>query len=81
MAIMENTSSKHWTEEEHEMFLVGLEKMGKDWKGISNFMKTKNVQQIRNHAAQFLLKAKANPSLKGAYIITTATKPKKSLAY
>ncbi|CAH2069700.1 unnamed protein product [Thlaspi arvense] len=37
-----------WTEEEHRMFLIGLEQLGKgDWRGISrNFVVTKSPTQV-----------------------------------
>jgi SHAQKYF class myb-like DNA-binding protein len=47
-----------WTEEEHRMFLIGLEKLGKgDWRGISrNFVVTKSPTQVASHAQKFFLR-------------------------
>nr|XP_023888409.1 probable transcription factor At5g61620 [Quercus suber] len=60
-----------WTEKEHQMFLVGLEKLGKgDWRGISrNFVPTKTPTQVASHAQKYFLrhnnhnKRKRRPSL------------------
>ncbi|XP_030947217.1 probable transcription factor At5g61620 isoform X2 [Quercus lobata] len=60
-----------WTEKEHQMFLVGLEKLGKgDWRGISrNFVTTKTPTQVASHAQKYFLrhnnhnKRKRRPSL------------------
>ncbi|CAN8301673.1 unnamed protein product [Cochlearia groenlandica] len=47
-----------WTEEEHRMFLVGLEKLGKgDWRGISrHFVVTKSPTQVASHAQKYFLR-------------------------
>ncbi|KAA8532092.1 hypothetical protein F0562_006766 [Nyssa sinensis] len=44
-----------WTPEEHEKFLVGLEKYGKgDWRSISrNCVQTRNPTQIASHAQKY----------------------------
>ena len=41
----ENTG--RWTKEEHGIFLLGLEKHGKEWKEISHMIPTRSVVQIR----------------------------------
>ncbi|KAI3947996.1 hypothetical protein MKW92_019986 [Papaver armeniacum] len=50
-----------WTEEEHETFLKGLEKLGKgDWRGISRkFVTTKTPTQVASHAQKYFLRQKA----------------------
>ncbi|KAH7833880.1 hypothetical protein Vadar_015664 [Vaccinium darrowii] len=61
-----------WSEEEHLIFLVGLEKLGKgNWKGISrNFVTTRTPTQVASHAQKYFLrqsslfkKKKTRPSL------------------
>lgn len=47
-----------WTEEEHMLFLVGLQKVGKgDWRGISrNFVKSRTPTQVASHAQKYFLR-------------------------
>jgi len=52
-----------WTEEEHEVFLQGLEKHGKQWKLIASMIGTRTVVQVRTHAQKYFqkLERKNNP--------------------
>lgn len=47
-----------WTEDEHRLFLLGLQKVGKgDWRGISrNFVKTRTPTQVASHAQKYFLR-------------------------
>ncbi|KAL0426911.1 UNVERIFIED_CONTAM: Transcription factor MYBS3 [Sesamum latifolium] len=47
-----------WTEEEHRVFLIGLEKLGKgDWRGISrNFVTSRTPTQVASHAQKYFLR-------------------------
>jgi len=50
----ENTG--RWTQEEHRLFLEGLEKHGKGWKKIASLIKSRTVVQIRTHAQKYFQK-------------------------
>lgn len=47
-----------WTEEEHRMFLMGLQKLGKgDWRGISrNFVVSRTPTQVASHAQKYFIR-------------------------
>ncbi|KGN62393.1 transcription factor MYBS3 [Cucumis sativus] len=47
-----------WSEEEHKVFLIGLEKLGKgDWRGISRkFVTTRTPTQVASHAQKYFLR-------------------------
>ncbi|KAL7222110.1 hypothetical protein ACSBR1_023928 [Camellia fascicularis] len=47
-----------WTEEEHRLFLLGLQKLGKgDWRGISrNFVASRTPTQVASHAQKYFIR-------------------------
>ncbi|KAL9242773.1 hypothetical protein vseg_016739 [Gypsophila vaccaria] len=47
-----------WTEEEHRMFLLGLQKLGKgDWRGISrNYVMSRTPTQVASHAQKYFIR-------------------------
>lgn len=57
-AVTEQQIGVPWTEDEHKLFLLGLQKVGKgDWRGISrNFVKTRTPTQVASHAQKYFLR-------------------------
>ncbi|MED6193588.1 hypothetical protein PIB30_020896 [Stylosanthes scabra] len=53
-----------WNEEEHRLFLLGLEKLGKgDWRGISrNFVQSRTPTQVASHAQKYFLRQQQRQS-------------------
>jgi SHAQKYF class myb-like DNA-binding protein len=47
-----------WTEDEHRLFLLGLQKHGKgDWRNISrNFVVSRTPTQVASHAQKFFIR-------------------------
>ncbi|KAL7160488.1 hypothetical protein ABFS83_01G098500 [Erythranthe nasuta] len=47
-----------WTEEEHRLFLVGLQKLGKgDWRGIArNYVMSRTPTQVASHAQKYFIR-------------------------
>ena len=45
-----------WSAEEHELFLEGLNKHGREWKKVAEKIKTRTSAQIRSHAQKYFSK-------------------------
>ncbi|KAL4355693.1 hypothetical protein HN51_027000 [Arachis hypogaea] len=47
-----------WSQEEHRLFLIGLEKLGKgDWRGISrNYVVSRTPTQVASHAQKYFIR-------------------------
>ena len=39
-----------WTKTEHDRFMKGLEKYGRDWVAVQKIVRTRSLAQIRSHA-------------------------------
>lgn len=47
-----------WSETEHNLFLEALHLYGKNWKRITQHVRTRDTNHIRSHAQKFLRKLK-----------------------
>jgi len=54
-------NSGHWNNHEHKLFLAGIERYGRQWRDISNLIKTRTPSQVRSHAQKHFSK---DPDLK-----------------
>ena len=45
-----------WSESEHQIFLRGLERHGKQWKTIATMIGSRTVVQVRTHAQKYFQK-------------------------
>ncbi|KAJ1418818.1 Homeodomain-like protein, partial [Ochromonadaceae sp. CCMP2298] len=45
-----------WTNEEHKLFLLGLQRYQKQWKLIAELVQTRTIVQIRTHAQKYFQK-------------------------
>ncbi|PIN26632.1 hypothetical protein CDL12_00612 [Handroanthus impetiginosus] len=74
---VERKKGTPWTEDEHRLFLIGLEKYGKgDWRSISrNIVVTRTPTQVASHAQKYFLRhnsAKKERKRSSIHDITTA---------
>lgn len=51
-----DTKSGRWSKKEHQLFIEGVSKFGRNWKKIEEHIGTRNGPQIRSHAQKFFLK-------------------------
>ena len=51
-----------WTEEEHERFLLAVEKHGKNWPKVTEVVQTKTQRQVSKHSSNVAFKLRANPT-------------------
>lgn len=58
MNLRERKKGVPWSEDEHRLFLAGLQKLGKgDWRGISrNFVTSRTPTQVASHAQKYFLR-------------------------
>ncbi|XP_021765345.1 transcription factor MYBS3-like [Chenopodium quinoa] len=56
----ERKKGKPWTEEEHRLFLIGLQKLGKgDWRGIArSYVVSRTPTQVASHAQKYYIRQK-----------------------
>ncbi len=47
---------RYWTEAEHILFLTGVQKCGRNYKALSEHIKTRTPIQVRTHLQKYLLK-------------------------
>jgi len=45
-----------WTDEEHRLFIEGMELFKKDWRSIERHIGTRNCSQIRSHAQKYFMR-------------------------
>jgi SHAQKYF class myb-like DNA-binding protein len=64
-----------WTEQEHQVFLEGLEKHGKQWKLIANMIGTRTVVQVRTHAQKYFQRMERHIVNKGNAAPSSPSKP------
>lgn len=53
-----NPGQRHgrWSEDEHQQFLNLMQKYGRSWTKISQFMMTRSEPQVRSHAQKHFLR-------------------------
>ncbi|KAH0714391.1 hypothetical protein KY284_007296 [Solanum tuberosum] len=66
---VERKKGTPWTEEEHRLFLIGLDKYGKgDWRSISrNVVVTRTPTQVASHAQKYYLRQQSMKKERKSY--------------
>jgi SHAQKYF class myb-like DNA-binding protein len=61
-------SSLHgrWTDEEHRLFIEGMDLFKKDWRSIERHIGTRTCSQIRSHAQKYFMRLDKQTSVDGA---------------
>ena len=61
-------SSLHgrWTDEEHRLFIEGMDLFKKDWRSIERHIGTRTCSQIRSHAQKYFMRLDKQQSVDGA---------------
>ncbi|KAK9810318.1 hypothetical protein WJX72_008539 [[Myrmecia] bisecta] len=67
---------ERWSEQEHEKFLRALQKYGRRWKDIVDYVGTRSVAQVRSHAQKYFLKLEKSGEASGV----PPARPKKRAA-
>lgn len=49
-------SAGRWSKEEHQKFVEGVTKFGKNWKKVEEYIGTRTGAQIRSHAQKFFIR-------------------------
>ena len=64
-----------WTKEEQDRFVEGLQLYNRDWKRVTDHVRTKTISQTRSHAQKYFLKLKKRQSLEiGDYAVTNTVR-------
>lgn len=50
------STNGRWTKTEHDRFMKGLERYGRDWVSVQKIVKTRSLTQVRSHAQKVFLK-------------------------
>lgn len=54
------TLTGRWSKSEHERFVKGLDKFGRNWVEIQKAVKTRTLTQVRSHAQKVFLSSDPN---------------------
>lgn len=52
----EGQSTGRWTDDEHQAFLQGLHRYGREWKKVASHIPTRTSAQVRSHAQKYFAK-------------------------